>query len=104
MEIFENLPKSLITHAYLIGSPFDIKEVYLCYETGQCFQVDLKNNFYLLPKDEKEINRKQVLQIVKPEFAYEKLVKCDYESQEMPVMQPEDLTINIVLSLLLDSV
>jgi len=104
MEIFENLPKSLITHAYLIGPPFDIKEVYLCFETGQCFRVDLKNNFQLLPQEEKEINRKQVFQIVKPEFAYEKLVKCDYESQEKLVMQPEDLTINIVLSLLLDSV
>jgi hypothetical protein len=104
MEIFENLPKSIITHAYLIGPAFDIKEVYLCFETGQCFWVDLKNNFQLLPHSEKEINRKQTLQIVKPEFAYEKLVKCDYEAYDNLVMQPEDLTISIVLSLLLDSV
>ena len=94
----------MITHAYLIGPTYDIKEVYLCFETGQCFWVDLKNNFQLLPQEEKQINRKQELQIVKPEFAYEKLVMCDYETHSNVVMQPEDLTISIVLSLLLDSV
>ena len=104
MEIFENLPKSIITHAYLIGPTYDIKKVYLCFETGQCFCVDLKNNFQLLPQEEKEINRKQELQIVKPEFAYEKLVMCNYEAHDQLIMQPEDLTISIVLSLLLDSV
>ncbi len=104
MEIFENLPKSLITHAYLMGPTYDIQEIYLCFETGQCFCVDLKNNFILSPHKEQEINRKQSFQIVKPEFAYEKLVKCDYVCQDKPIMQPEDLTINIVLSLLLDSV
>lgn len=104
MEIFENLPKSLITHAYLMGPSYDIKEVFLCFESGHCFRVDLKNNFQLLPEEENGINRKQVFQIVKPEFAYEKLVKCDYALNDQQIMQPEDLTINIVLSLLLDSV
>ncbi len=104
MKILKRIPKGVISHAYLVGHTYDIFEVYLCYESGQCYGVDLKDYFSLFPIDEKAIDRRQPFQIVKPEFAYEKLVKCDYYCGEKPVMQPEETTLDKVLKMLLRSV
>lgn len=95
-----------VTKVYLEGPAYDIRCMYLIFQHGYCFKIGLKGFFYLNVSTEPNFWAEDTIQLTKPEYAYLKLVNCDYAdpNDKSSVVKASNSTLQAALDILLESV
>jgi len=95
-----------VIRAYLSGPAYDISNMYLVFQNGNCFKIGLKGFFYLNESSEPNFWADDSLQMANPEHAYLKLVYCDYSdpNYQTSVVKACNSTLQVALNILLESV
>ena len=95
-----------VVKVYLVGPAYDIRYIYLIFQSGDCFKISLKGFFQLKISAEPNFWAEEAIQLARPEHAYLKLVGCDYADphNKTSIVKASNSTLQAALDILLESV